>query len=140
MAITCPRCGAGFDVTLFQFGHRIRCQCGAEVAYPDADLRGGHRMADQPLAREDVSMAEIEIGIVSHYFSKIGVAAIEVQHDVLRVGDTIHVKGHTTDFTQKIDSMQLDNSPVQEAAVGESVGFKVADHARQHDKVFKVVE
>ncbi len=44
MAITCPRCGAGFDATLFQFGHRIRCRCGAEVCYPGADLRSGHAL------------------------------------------------------------------------------------------------
>jgi uncharacterized protein (TIGR02453 family) len=42
MAITCPRCGAGFDATLFQFGHRVRCGCGEEVSYPGVDLRGGH--------------------------------------------------------------------------------------------------
>jgi uncharacterized protein (TIGR02453 family) len=46
MAISCPRCGAGFDVTLFQFGHRVRCQCGAEVKYPGADLRAGHITTD----------------------------------------------------------------------------------------------
>jgi len=85
-------------------------------------------------------MSEIEIGKVTHYFSKIGVAAVEITHDVLRVGDTIHVKGHTSDFTQKIDSMQLDNQQVQAATVGQGVGFKVASHARQHDVVYKVVE
>jgi hypothetical protein len=42
MAITCPQCGAGFDATLFQFGHRVRCRCGVEVYYPGADLRAGH--------------------------------------------------------------------------------------------------
>jgi len=85
-------------------------------------------------------MSEIEIGKVTHYFSKIGVAAIEITHDVLRLGDTIHIKGHTSDFTQKIDSMQLDNQAVEAATVGQSVGFKVAGHARQHDAVYKVVQ
>jgi len=42
MAITCPRCGSGFDVTLFQFGHRVRCRCGAEIVYPGTDQRAGH--------------------------------------------------------------------------------------------------
>jgi putative protease len=56
------------------------------------------------------------------------------------VGDTIHVKGHTTDFTQKVDSMQIDNNQVAEAGVGQSAGMRVAQHARQHDQVFKVVE
>ena len=85
-------------------------------------------------------MAEVEIGKVTHYFSKIGVVAIAITQDVLRVGDTIHVKGHTSDFTQKIDSMQIDNKPVAEATVGQSVGLRAKDHAREHDQVFKVVE
>jgi translation elongation factor EF-1alpha len=85
-------------------------------------------------------MAEVEIGKVTHYFSKIGVAAIQISQDTLRVGDTIHIKGHTSDFTQKIESMQLDNKPVSEATAGRSVGFAVKEHARQHDQVFKVVE
>jgi len=85
-------------------------------------------------------MAEVELGKVTHYFSKVGVAAILITHEPLRVGDTIHVKGHTSDFTQKIDSMQIDNQSVVEAVVGQSVGLRVKDHARVHDQVFKVVE
>jgi hypothetical protein len=84
-------------------------------------------------------MAEVEIGKVTHYFSKVGVAAIQITQDVLRVGDSIHFKGHTTDFTQTIDSMQIDNTSVVEAVVGQTVGLQVKDHARQHDQVFKVV-
>lgn len=83
-------------------------------------------------------MAEVEIGKVLHYFSKVGVAAIQVTQGVLRVGDTIHIKGHTSDFTQTIDSMQVDNQPVQEAPAGKSVGLRVKDHAREHDQVFRV--
>jgi len=85
-------------------------------------------------------MAEVELGRVTHYFSKIGVAAIEITQDTLSVGDTIHIKGHTSDFTQKVDSMQIDGQPVEEATVGQSVGMKVAEHAREHDHVFKVIE
>ena len=84
-------------------------------------------------------MAEIEIGKVTHYFSKVGVAAIQITQDVLRVGDTVHVKGHTSDFTQPIDSMQIDNKSVPEAAPGQSIGVRVKDHAREHDLVYKVV-
>ncbi|MFZ1936320.1 MAG: hypothetical protein WCB27_15460 [Thermoguttaceae bacterium] len=83
-------------------------------------------------------MAEVEIGKVVHYFSKAGVAAIQVTQNVLRVGDTIHVKGHTSDFTQKIDSMQVDNQAVSEAAVGQTIGLRVKEHAREHDLVYKV--
>jgi hypothetical protein len=84
-------------------------------------------------------MVELEIGKVTHYFSKIGVMAFTITNDVLRVGDTIHVKGHTSDFTQKIDSMQIDNKSVNEAGVGQSVGMRVAQHAREHDAVYKVI-
>jgi hypothetical protein len=152
MAITCPRCGAGFDVTLFQFGHRVRCDCGAVLEFPGPDLRSGHtgpfgragnlaHRADDPVqAREDGQMAEVELGKVTHYFSKIGVAAIEITQDTLAVGDTIRIKGRTSDFTQRIDSMQIDGQPVEEATVGQSVGIKVAEHAREHDVVYKLVE
>ncbi len=84
-------------------------------------------------------MAEIEIGKITHYFSKAGVAAIHITQDTLRVGDTIHVKGHTSDFTQPIDSMQIDNQSVAEAVVGQFIGIRVKDHAREHDLVYKVV-
>ena len=85
-------------------------------------------------------MPDTEIGKVTHYFGKIGVAAIEITQGTLRVGDTIHIKGHTSDFTQTVDSMQIENASVEEASAGESVGIKVADHAREHDVVYKVEE
>ncbi len=83
-------------------------------------------------------MAEQKIGIITHYFGKIGVAAIELTDGELRVGDTIHVKGHTSDFTQTVDSMQLEHDSVESAAVGQSVGIKVPEHAREHDEVFVI--
>lgn len=84
-------------------------------------------------------MAEVELGKITHYFSKIGVGAIQITHDTLHVGDSIHVKGHTSDFIQKVDSMQIDGKPVVEATIGESVGLHMEQHAREHDQVFKVV-
>jgi hypothetical protein len=135
MAIACPRCGAGFDVTLFQFGRRVRCDCGGWV-----DLHTGHTARGPTETQGGAQMAEVELGKVSHYFSKIGVAAIEITQDTLVVGDTIHVKGHTTDFTQKVDSMQVDGKSVPEATIGESVGIRVSGHAREHDQVYKVVQ
>lgn len=83
-------------------------------------------------------MAEQEIGRVTHYFGHIHVAAIEVTQETLAVGDTIHIKGHTSDFVQRVDSMQLDGKNVERATVGQSVGIKVAEHAREHDVVYKV--
>ena len=83
-------------------------------------------------------MAEQLIGKVTHYFGKAQVAAIEITAGELHVGDTIHVVGHTSNFTQKIDSMQVDRQPVQVAKVGDQIGIRVVDHAREHDEVFRV--
>jgi putative protease len=84
-------------------------------------------------------MAEQLIGKVTHYFGKAGVAAIEITEGELRVGDTIHILGHTSDFTQTVDSMQVDRAPVQSAKAGDSIGIRVDEHARENDSVFKVV-
>ena len=85
-------------------------------------------------------MAEEKIGVVIHYWSKIGVAGIRITDGDLKVGDTIRIKGHTTDFTQQVDSMQVDNQAVEVARPGEDVGIRVAEYTREHDEVFKVVE
>ncbi len=84
-------------------------------------------------------MAEQKIGVVTHYFGKIGVAGIELTDGPLNVGDTIHVKGHTSDFSQAVDSMQLEHGTVASAAVGDSIGIKVGEHAREHDEDFRVI-
>lgn len=85
-------------------------------------------------------MKEIEIGEVDDYFANIGVVAITVTAEGISVGDTLHFKGHTTDFTQKIDSMQIEHDSVDEAPPGSEVGIKVKDRVRTTDKVYKVVE
>ena len=84
-------------------------------------------------------MAEQLVGKVIHYFGKAQVAAIRITEGQLSVGDTIHVVGHTSDFTQKLDSMQIDRAPVESAKVGDEIGVQVAEHAREHDEVFRVV-
>jgi len=85
-------------------------------------------------------MAEIEVGKVTHYFGRIGVAAVQLTSGSLSVGDRIHIKGHTTDLTQTIESMQVDGKPVQTAQAGQGVGIKVTGHAREHDVVYKIVD
>jgi putative protease len=85
-------------------------------------------------------MPEQEIGKVTHYFGRIGVAAIEITQGTLAVGDTIHVKGHTSDFTQTVDSIQIEGQSVDTATAGQAVGIKVVEHAREHDVVSKVEE
>jgi putative protease len=81
---------------------------------------------------------EVKIGQVSHYFGKIQVAAIELTDGELSVGDTIHIKGHTSDFIQTVDSMQIDNADVTVAVKGSSIGIRVTEHARVGDTVYKV--
>ena len=82
---------------------------------------------------------EQEIGVITHYFSKISVAVIELCND-LKTGQTIHIKGATTDLTQPVGSMQIEHKQVSEAKKGESIGMKVNDHVRLEDKVFLVEE
>lgn len=84
-------------------------------------------------------MPEEEIGRVSHYFNKINVAAVELNSE-LAVGDTIHVKGHTSDFTQLVDSMQIEHESVEKAGSGDSVGIKVPEKAHENDTVYKVTD
>jgi putative protease len=83
-------------------------------------------------------MTETEIGIVTHFFDKIGVAAINITSGTLAVGDTIHIKGHSTDMTAKVESMQIEKDKIQTAKVGDSIGIKTGGKAREHDKVYKV--
>ena len=85
-------------------------------------------------------MEEKEIGIVSNYFGKISVAAIEITDGTVSVGDTLHYLGSTTDCTSTIDSMQIEHESVTEAKKGDSVGLKVSEKVRRGDKVYKIVE
>jgi translation elongation factor EF-Tu-like GTPase len=82
-------------------------------------------------------MAEERVGIVSDYFAHVDVAGIELS-GALRVGDRIHIKGHTTDLEQVVESMQIDRQPVEEAKTGDAVGIKVSERCRHGDEVFKV--
>ena len=85
-------------------------------------------------------MGEERIGRVTHYFSKVGVAVIELEKGTLKVGETIHISGHTTDFVQKIDSIEIDNEKVPEVKQGDSFGVKVDEKVRDNDDVYKVTE
>ena len=83
-------------------------------------------------------MAEQKIGVVIHYWGKIGVAGLRITDGELRVGDTIHIKGHTSDFTQPVESIQIENQSVEVARPGDDIGVKILEHAREHDEVFRV--
>jgi len=78
---------------------------------------------------------KIPVGKITHYFSKIGVAVIELSGE-LKIGDKISIEGATTDIKQTIDSMQIEHKPVQVAGKGQSIGLKAADRVREGDLVF----
>jgi putative protease len=84
-------------------------------------------------------MGEEKIGIVSNYFSKISVAAIEITNGTLSVGDRLHFLGHTTEFESTVNSMQIEHKSVTEVKKGDSVGIKVPERVREGDKVYKIV-
>jgi putative protease len=77
-----------------------------------------------------------EVGRVSHYFSHINVAVVEVT-DTISVGDKIAIKGPTTDIEQTVDSMEIEHTKVEQATAGQSIGMKVQDRVREHDTVYK---
>lgn len=84
-------------------------------------------------------MAEQKIGVVSHYFSHLEVGIISLSAP-LKVGDTIHIKGAHDDFTQTVDSMQVEHQTVGEADAGDAVGIKVSQKVHEHDTVYKVTD
>lgn len=85
-------------------------------------------------------MEEKHVGEVTHYFGKARVAAIAIAEGELAVGDTIRIFGHTTDFTQVVESMEIDRNAVERAGAGQAVGVEVKEVARVGDRVLKIVE
>ena len=91
------------------------------------------RRPTQPVSSEE------RIGVVTHYYSHLSVAAIQLEPGTtLRVGDVIHIHGHTTDFTQRVESLEINHAPVLEVQPADDFGLKVIEHACEHDVVFKV--
>ncbi len=83
---------------------------------------------------------EEKIGVVEDYFARVGVAGVKITEGGLKVGQTIHIKGHTTDLTFKVDSMEIEHKKVDEAKPGDEVGIKVSDRVRSGDIVYLVTE
>jgi hypothetical protein len=78
------------------------------------------------------------IGVVTHYYSHLSVATLRLESGTLHVGDVIHIHGHTTDFNQRVESLEVNNAPVTEVGPNDDFGLKVIQHAREHDVVYKV--
>ncbi len=83
---------------------------------------------------------EEEIGKITHFFSKINVGILILLKGKLKIGDIIHIKGHTTDFHQRIESMQIEYAPVDSIKAGVEAGIKVENAVRENDIVFKVTD
>jgi putative protease len=85
-------------------------------------------------------MSEQQVGVVIKFFAKPSVAAIEVSGGTITQGDMLRYKGHTTDFTQKVESMELDNRSIEEAKAGDLIGVKVKERVRENDRIYKIIE
>ena len=83
-------------------------------------------------------MPETRIGTVTHYYGHLHVAGVTITDSELHTGDTIHVRGHTSDFEQKVESMEIDHEAVEVARPGDQIGLMVIEHAREHDTVYVV--
>ncbi len=84
-------------------------------------------------------MPEVEVGTVIDFFARVMAAGITLS-DTLRVGDKVHIKGHTTDLELVVSSMQAQNADIPEGKAGDDVGIIVPDRVRRGDKVLKVTE
>jgi len=87
---------------------------------------------EEPFANEEA------IGTITHYYSHLNVAIVQINKGTLKVGDTVHLRGHTTDFSQAIESMEYEHLHINQAEAGQSIGIRVKDHAREHDIVYLV--
>jgi len=85
-------------------------------------------------------MPEEQVAVIVKFFAKPSVAALEVTSGTIKTGDLLRYKGHTTDFTEEVTSMEIDNQSIEEAKVGDIIGVKVKERVRENDKVYKIVE
>jgi hypothetical protein len=96
------------------------------------------RAAPTPKPPAQAAPREERVGVVTHYYNHLSVAIIRIESGTLHVGDEIHIHGHTTDFTQKVESLEVDHAPATEVGPNDDFGLKVVEHAREHDVVYKV--
>jgi putative protease len=78
------------------------------------------------------------IGAVTHFYGAPSVAIVKLETGTLRIGDTIHFQGHTTDFSQRVESLQVEHAPVDAVGPSDDFGVKVTQQVREHDVVYKV--
>jgi putative protease len=110
---------------------------------PAAKRKVSAKPAPKPVAPQSPAPAAPppgdRVGLVTHYFGHLAVAVVKLDPGTtLRIGDKIHIKGHTSDFSQRVDSLQVGHAAVDEVGPDDDFGVKVVDHAREHDVVYKV--
>jgi hypothetical protein len=91
-----------------------------------------------PPAPAERPVPGVRIGVVTHYYGGPSVAVVKLESGTLRVGDTIHIQGHTSDFSQRVESLQIEHAAVDEVGPDDDFGLRVAQHVREHDVVYKV--
>lgn len=94
--------------------------------------------AGAPAPREVAAAVAVRVGRVLHYFPRAGAALVAVEAGELRVGDVLHFRGHTTDFCQRVERLELEGSAAQRAGAGQSAGVAVARRVRERDLVFRL--
>lgn len=99
---------------------------------PKATSKAASRTAPVAIPGEE------RVGLVTHYYNHLGVAIVQLETGTLRSGDTVHFKGHTSDFRQMVGSMEVNHAHVDMVMAGTSFGLRVNEHAREHDVVYKV--
>ena len=90
-------------------------------------------------AKKASKVKEVLVGNITHFFSKANAGVVKLKAS-LKLRDTIHIKGHTTDFIQEINSLQIDNKPIKSASRGKLAGFLSAQRVRTGDKVYKIAK
>lgn len=115
----------------------VRSRSSASVRKKVTIVEPGPSPTGIPPVEEPASNEEA-LGSVTHYYSHLSVAIVQINKGILRTGDAIHIKGHSTDFMQQVESMEYEHQHVDEASPGQSVGIKIKDHAREHDIVYIV--
>ncbi|MDD5422025.1 MAG: hypothetical protein WC592_07890 [Candidatus Omnitrophota bacterium] len=111
------------------------------VKRPKAVKTRSRKVASRKARKVVKKMPEItleKIGEVTHYFPHVKAAAVLILKDSLSVGDQIYIKGHTTDFKEKVNSMQMDRVSIQIGAKGQEIGLLVKKRVRIGDSVYKV--
>jgi putative protease len=83
-------------------------------------------------------LTEELIGIITHYFPRVKAGVIKIKRGSVSIGDILHIKGHTTDFIQKVTSIEINHRPVKSASKGKEIGLLVKSRVRHNDKVYKI--